>query len=362
MVTGFEDGTTWGYDAALGYDEEQRREARQRYEERRRYEERQRYEEQQRYAATDVRPASFGAPPPGAPSPAPSPGAGAGASGTGAMDTASAGQVWRAATTAEPGPAQMMDELTAQMTVAGVGDAGTRPHPARLVLGMATLAAERLRGGAPAGDALATGVGLVQESAASARDLARRVLEPAARMANDAVDRAALIPGADRPLRTLSRSRARFTQVVDRARRRGEATVAAGRAEAEAFVRTSVAETLSWAQAQAVPQIVDGIVPHLVDQVVPRILEGTLPEIRARVLPAVIDDLAASPKVRELVLEQGRGVAGEAALNLRTTAATADDQVESAFRRLIRAPAPEGPTDQPPPPPHGQPQNGGNGS
>ena len=184
------------------------------------------------------------------------------------------------------------------------------------------------------------------------------MLEPAARIANDAVDRAALIPGADRPLRTLSRSRARFTQVVDRARRRGEATVAAGRAEAEVFVRTSVAETLSWAQAQAVPQIVDGLVPHLVDQVVPRILEGTLPEIRARVLPAVIDDLADSPKVRELVLEQGRGVVGEAALNLRTTAATADDQVESAFRRLVRAPTPEEPTDQPS---QGQPKNGGNG-
>jgi hypothetical protein len=357
MVTGFDGDTTWGYDTALGYDEEQRREE-QRGEERRREEWRAEHwgeehwgEEQQRYGtASGMRPASFGAPPPGAPSPA---------------------RVWRAATTAEPVLAETPDETSGDETATAAGTAGgaKRPHPARMVLGMATLAAERLRGGAPPGDALVTGVGLVQESAASARDLARRVLEPAARLAADAVDRAALIPGADRPLRTLSRSRARLTQVVNRARRRGEATVAAGRAEAEAFVRTSVAETLSWAQAQAVPQIVDGLVPHLVDEVVPKILEGTMPEIRARVLPAVIDDLADSPKVRELMLEQGRGVVGEAALNLRTTTATADDQLESAFRRLVRAPAPEAPAEHPQTehphtehPQTAQRQTGGNGS
>ena len=159
MVTGFDDDTTWGYDAALGYDEERRREARQRY------------EEQQRYAASDVRPASFGAPPPGAPAPgapspgAPSPGAPSpGVIGTAGSGTASAGQVWRAATTAGPVPAEMTDEMTAVMTEAGAGEAGKRPHPARLVLGMATLAAERLRGGAPSSDALATGVGRRQKS------------------------------------------------------------------------------------------------------------------------------------------------------------------------------------------------------
>ena len=169
-------------------------------------------------------------------------------------------------------------------------------HPARMVLGMASLAAERLRGGIGNGEAFTTGVGLLQETATGLRNFGRRVIEPASRLAADtvdrAVDRAAGLPGAAIPARSLAVSRARLTKVMARARRRGEATVAAGRADAQAFVKSSVAETLDWAQAQAVPQIVDGLVPHLVDDVVPRILEGALPEIRAKLLPVVIDDLA----------------------------------------------------------------------
>ena len=60
--------------------------------------------------------------------------------------------------------------------------------------------------------------------------------------------------------------------------------------------------------------------------------------------PAVIDDLTHSPQVRELMLEQGRGVVGEAAQHLRSSTAAADDKLESAFRRLVRAPAPDGET------------------
>lgn len=349
MVTGFEEDTTWGYDAELGYDEEQRR-----------------AEGERRTAASGVWPVGFGEPPPGAPSPATTSARRTGAAqaglpvslgasftatpvepalplwsdsdgGSGGLaDATSASGVWRDSLAAATDKSDPSPEPPAQQP---------RAHPARMVLGLATMAAERLRGGAPPSDALATGVGLVQESAAGARDFARRVLKPATRFASDAVDRASQLPGADRPLRTLRRSRSQFNQVVARARRRGEATVSAGRAEAEAFVRSSVAETLSWAQAQAVPQIVDGLVPHLVDQVVPRILEGTLPEIRSRVLPAMIDDMANSPQVRDLVLEQGRGVVGEAAVNLRSTTASADDRIESAVRRLVRAPSPDEPAD-----------------
>ena len=43
----------------------------------------------------------------------------------------------------------------------------------------------------------------------------------------------------------------------------------------------------------------------------------------------------------------GDGVVGEAAENLRGTTATADDRVESAFRRLIRSPEPEDRPGQP---------------
>jgi hypothetical protein len=208
-----------------------------------------------------------------------------------------------------------------------------------MVLGMASLAAQRLRGGIPPGDAFTTGVGLFQETASSLRDLGRRVFEPASRLAagtvDRAVDRAADLPGSAIPARSVAVSRARLSKVLARARRRGEATVAAGRADAQAFVKSSVAETINWAQAQAVPQIVDGLVPHLVDKVVPRILEGSLPEIRAKVLPVVIDDLAESPQLRELVLEQGRGVVSDAAEHVRTTTASADDRVESAFRRMV---------------------------
>jgi hypothetical protein len=238
-------------------------------------------------------------------------------------------------------------------TLAGTGASSGPPggalvaHPARMVLGMASLAAERLRGHAPS-DAFVTSVGLFQETAHGIRDFGRRVMEPASRIAADtvdrAVDRAALLPGAAMPARSLARSRATLARMVAKARTRGQATVAAGRKDAEAFVKTSVAETLNWAQAQAVPQIVDGLVPHLVDEVVPRILEGALPEIRAKLLPAVIDDLAESPQLRDLMMEQGRSVVGDAALHLRTTTATADDRVESAFRRLMRGGSRDDPT------------------
>jgi hypothetical protein len=223
------------------------------------------------------------------------------------------------------------------------GRAAAARHPARLALGLAVLAAERLRAGSP-GDSFLTGVGLVQQSAAEARSVARRAFEPPTRLASRAAGWARWVPGANASRRSLSRSRQRFDRMVLDARRRGAATVAAGRAEATALVQTTVADGLAWAQAQAVPQIVDGLVPHLVDEVVPRIIDGAMPEVRARVLPVVIEDLTHDPQIRDLMREQGRGMVGEAAEHLRTTSATADDRVESAFRRLVRAPRPEEPT------------------
>jgi hypothetical protein len=127
--------------------------------------------------------------------------------------------------------------------------------------------------------------------------------------------------------------------------------VALGRSDASAFIQTNVADAIGWAQAKAVPQIVDGLVPHLVDEVVPRLIEGAMPEIRNRVLPIVIEDLTSDPQVRELVVEQGRGVVGEAAQQLRASTASADERLESAFRRLVRSPtAPDEPLGPQPPP------------
>jgi hypothetical protein len=224
------------------------------------------------------------------------------------------------------------------------------PRPVRLALGLAILAAERIRStGRPAkpeerprnaGPAAAfeTGVGLLQQAAAEAREVARRAMDRPARLASRTATWTARLPGANVPRRSLDRSRERFDRMVAEARDRGAAAVAGSRADATAFVQATVNDAIAWAQAQAIPQIVDGLVPHLVDSVVPRIIDGAMPEIRSRVLPVVIDDLTTDPRVRELAVEQGRGVVGEAAEHLRSTSADADDRLESAFRRLIRRP------------------------
>jgi hypothetical protein len=203
-------------------------------------------------------------------------------------------------------------------------------HPTRLALGLAVLAAERLRGAGPPSEPFLTGVGLLQQTAAEARVIARRAFLPPAKFALRAATWAAGLRGPE-----IDVPATRLNQVVLDARNRGAETVAAGRAEASALVQSTVSDGLAWAQAQAVPQIVDGLVPHLVDEVVPRLIDGVMPEVRARVLPIIIEDLTHDPELRDLILEQGRGVVGDAAKNLRSTTANADDRVESAFRRMV---------------------------
>jgi hypothetical protein len=218
------------------------------------------------------------------------------------------------------------------------------PRPVRLALGLAILAAERLRStatqerarNAGPSSAFVTGVGLLQQTAAEAREVAKRAMDRPARFASRTAIWAARLPGANVPRRSLWRSRERIDRMVAEARDLGAAAVAESRADATAFVQATVSDAIAWAQAQAIPQIVDGLVPHLVDSVVPRIIDGALPEIRSRVLPVVIEDLTTDPRVRELAVEQGRGVVGEAAEHLRHTTSGADDRIESAFRRLVR--------------------------
>jgi hypothetical protein len=244
---------------------------------------------------------------------------------------------------------EMLDDDPPQTKFARWGDAGHDPEPepattvgppegsrpARLVLGMAVLAAEKL-GPRPANDgAFATGVGLVAQTAAEARQLAQRAMRPPKRLARWTNT----LPGANARRRYASRYREAIDRVMSEARKRGGSAMTAGRADASAFVHARVNDGMAWAQNRAVPQIVDGLVPHLVDKVIPRIIDGALPQIREKVMPVIIEDLTNDPQVRELVVEQGRGVVGEAAQQLRTTTATADDRVESAFRRLVRSPA-----------------------
>jgi hypothetical protein len=221
-------------------------------------------------------------------------------------------------------------------------------HPMRLALGLAILAADRLRESArphpprSIGPSLAfvTGVGLLQQTAAEARELARRAMNRPARLAARSAGWASSLPGLNLSRRPLARSRAAIDraldQIVTEARNRGQAAVAESRADASAFVEATVADGIAWAQAQVIPQIVDGLVPHLVDAVVPRLIDGALPEIRAKVMPVIIEDLTNDPKVLDLAMEQGRGAVGEAAEHLRSTTASADDRVEAAFRRLVK--------------------------
>jgi hypothetical protein len=124
------------------------------------------------------------------------------------------------------------------------------------------------------------------------------------------VDWASKHAGVSQNAGLFARSRERLSELMLDARATGRATVAAGRADAGAFVRASMADGIAWAGTQAVPRIVDSLVPHLVDSVVPRLIAGALPEIRAQVMPAVVDDLTNGPKVRDLVTEQSRGGRG----------------------------------------------------
>jgi hypothetical protein len=231
-------------------------------------------------------------------------------------------------------------------SAAATAEAKLTSHPARLALGVVLMAADRVRPGAPS-EAFEVGVGLAQQTVNEMRGLARRALGPPTRAASRSLDWASKQTGISVNIGVFGRTRARFGRALLDARNAGRATIAAGREDAAAFVRSSVADGMAWAETQAVPRIVDSLVPHLVDSVVPRLIDGVMPEIRETVLPAVIDDLTNDPKVRDLVMEQSRGVIGEAAQQVRSASAHADNRVEAAFRRLIGA-GPE-PADEPAP-------------
>ena len=71
--------------------------------------------------------------------------------------------------------------------------------------------------------------------------------------------------------------------------------------------------------------------------------------VRQQVMPALIDDLAADPKIRELALGQAQGAFADAARELRQRSAVADGWVEAGVRRLLgrHEPAPTPTPSQP---------------
>ncbi|HZN73245.1 MAG TPA: hypothetical protein VFC00_16380 [Micromonosporaceae bacterium] len=206
----------------------------------------------------------------------------------------------------------------------GLGERDTpaaeRPGAARIALGLAVLAGERVGAGTAYRGGVATALGLLRQGSTAARH--------AAGLAGDRVARAG---GRLLPTGLLRRTRDRLAD----AEQVGRATAAASRADAVAFLWATVDDGVAWAQVRIIPKIIDGLVPHLVAEVVPRIIDGAMPDIRERVLPVVIEDLTDDPQIREFVVEQSRGAIGEATNRLRATTATADDRVEAAFRRLI---------------------------
>jgi polyhydroxyalkanoate synthesis regulator phasin len=199
-------------------------------------------------------------------------------------------------------------------------------NPARVALGMAVLAAERL--GAKNSDVFVVGVGLADKAAHELKALAGLVAGPPQRFVRRTGQRG-----------RLRQVRERVDRVVDDARKRGRATVERGRADADAVVKNGVSGGRQWAEQRAVPPLLDGLAPHLADRIVPRIVDGVLPrlvpELRASTLSVLVRDLASDPRLRSLV-DTGRDVVSDAAQQLRSATGTADDRIEAAFRRIVR--------------------------
>jgi hypothetical protein len=57
--------------------------------------------------------------------------------------------------------------------------------------------------------------------------------------------------------------------------------------------------------------------------------------VREDVMPAMIDDLVADPKVRQLAMEQAQGAINDVALEVRRRSARADTSLEAGVRRLL---------------------------
>lgn len=168
----------------------------------------------------------------------------------------------------------------------------------RLALGTAVLAGERLGLlDRPAPGPLAILVG----AAGRGRDAMRRAAEKAGKY-------------APRPPERVSR-------YLEATRERGERTIRTGRLEARGWLQNTLDDSIRWAETN----------------VVPRVIDGAMPQIRTRVVPVIIDDLAHDDRVRTLISEQSHGVLTDATDELRQTTATADDRLESGFRRLFRA-------------------------
>lgn len=178
---------------------------------------------------------------------------------------------------------------------------------ARLALGLASLAAEHLRLSTRGEERLAVAVGLVGGAVERSRSLAVRLRRRSpASVARGGARLATELARVDRMGGRARRLRASVGKIAKEARSRGNVTIAAGRDDALTVIKSTVEDGLAWAQNQAVPRVIDGMMPRLVNDVVPRIVEGSWPQVRARVLPTVVDDLVNEERIRDLIAEHTR--------------------------------------------------------
>ena len=216
------------------------------------------------------------------------------------------------------------------------------PSVGRLLLGAASLAGERLRlGGKDRSSTAALVVGLISDGREAVNQamyelgaVARE--SPSSTRTRGAIGRAR--DAIDQARGALDQARNAIDQArgaIDRARGRGHQVLAGSREETDAWLHDVMQRSLAWAGHAIVPPVMDDAAPYVTQEFVPKVIEAVMPQIRATVVPAIIEDLTTDPRVRVMITEQSHGAVAAAADELRKVTSTADDQVESAFRRTF---------------------------
>lgn len=183
-----------------------------------------------------------------------------------------------------------------------------------LFLGMVALAGEKLHlVGADQAPAAALMVGLVSDGKDKVVDLGR---------------------GAIRSV-PVDKVRGAVSGVVTHAKTRGQDAISSSKTDASNWLQATAGAPRKWAETKAIPQVMDDMTPYMTDEFMPKMIDAMMPHIRETVVPAVIDDLTTDPRVRKMIAEQSAGAVSAAADELRHVTASADDQVESAFRRTF---------------------------
>lgn len=182
----------------------------------------------------------------------------------------------------------------------------------RLPLGLTVLLAERVRADVGVRDEQALGVagayavGLADAALSVSGQITRSAADVARRPARAAIDAVQVILRQPMVARTTRPARGLASAIASGAANtvvRGRAVASEARADAVEFLSMESANGLAW--------------------------------VRGEALPAVIDDLVADPKVRDLVIEQTQGAMTDVAREVRQRSARADTRLEAGVRRIF---------------------------